>query len=452
MLASERGEPAPLDDVDRPPPTPTCLDLPVEAPPSLGEAWRTVWKIGVLRRIFIALPFLAAAIAGFTSLASLQYQETFHLDAVQRAYLIAPIQLFDLLGLAVGAVIATRLARRDIGLVFRMLAVASLVAAAFAVLFALAPNVPLAFVGNAGIDFSLAIVGPGRAGLALARHPVAGALRGLLHRRAVRAARLPRAPDRRGGGRRRGLPLRPAHPRPHLRHRRAHRGQRRRPHRTRRAGRVDLHAHAEPDADGPPGRPAAAAGRARAQRGLRRRRRPGRRGHRDRRGGDRRPRRHQRRRQVDAAAGHRRGGRGRPRRHRLRRARHHPPAPRRDRPPRRGPGARRRGDLPQSARGGQPARGGLAGPAPRRARRRHDRRGARPPSPPWPRGATSGPPTSRAASSRCSPSPWRPSPGPSCSSSTSSRSGSPPSWSSSCSAPSSRCARAAPPSCSSSSP
>jgi ABC-type branched-subunit amino acid transport system ATPase component/predicted MFS family arabinose efflux permease len=153
MVASERGEPAPLADV--------VVDIPVEPPPSLGEAWRTVWKIGVLRRIFIALPFLAAAIAGFTSLASLQYQETFHLDAVQRAYLIAPIQLFDLLGLAVGAVIATRLARRDIGLVFRMLAVASVVASGFAVLFALAPNVPLAFVGNAGIDFSLAIVGPG---------------------------------------------------------------------------------------------------------------------------------------------------------------------------------------------------------------------------------------------------------------------------------------------------
>ena len=155
MLASERGEPAPLGD------EPDAVDIPVEAPPSLGEAWRTVWKIGVLRRIFIALPFLAAAIAGFTSLASLQYQETFHLDAVQRAYLIAPIQVFDLIGLAIGAVIATRLAQRDIGLVFRMLAVASVVAAAFAVLFALAPNVPVAFVGNAGIDASLAIVGPG---------------------------------------------------------------------------------------------------------------------------------------------------------------------------------------------------------------------------------------------------------------------------------------------------
>ena len=60
-----------------------------------------------------------------------------------------------------GAVIATRLAKRDIGLVFRMLAVASVIAAAFAVLFALAPNVPVAFIGNAGIDASLAVVGPG---------------------------------------------------------------------------------------------------------------------------------------------------------------------------------------------------------------------------------------------------------------------------------------------------
>jgi ABC-type branched-subunit amino acid transport system ATPase component len=155
MLASERGEPAPLADV------PATIEIPVEPPPSLGEAWRTVWKIGVLRRIFYALPFLAASIAGFTSLASLQYQETFHLDAVHRAYLIAPIQVFDLLGLAIGAVVATRLANRDIGLVFKMLGVASLVAAGFAVVFALAPNVPVAFIGNAGIDFSLAIVGPG---------------------------------------------------------------------------------------------------------------------------------------------------------------------------------------------------------------------------------------------------------------------------------------------------
>ena len=157
MLASELGQPAPLGDAT----AATVADAPAEPPPSLGEAWRTVWKVSTLRRIFIALPFLAASIAGFASLASLQYQETFHLDALERAYLTAPVEVFDILGLVVGAMIATRLLKRDVGLVFRMLAVASLLAAGFAVLFALAPNVPLAFVGNAGIVASLAVVGPG---------------------------------------------------------------------------------------------------------------------------------------------------------------------------------------------------------------------------------------------------------------------------------------------------
>ncbi|HEY6471341.1 MAG TPA: MFS transporter, partial [Acidimicrobiales bacterium] len=112
MVASELGQPAPLGDMT----TPAVLEAPAEPPPSLGEAWRTVWKVSALRRIFIALPFLSASIAGFASLASLQYQQTFHLDAVHRAYIIAPIQVFDLLGLAIGAVIATRLAARDIAL------------------------------------------------------------------------------------------------------------------------------------------------------------------------------------------------------------------------------------------------------------------------------------------------------------------------------------------------
>ena len=140
-----------------------------EPPPSMGEAWRLVWKISVLRRLFFALPFLAAAIVGFTSLASLQYQRTFGLDALQRAYIVAPIQVFDILGLVVGARLGTKMAAKDLALAFRLIMYASISAAAFAVLFALAPNVPVAFIGNAGIDASLVIVGPGvLAGLSLA--------------------------------------------------------------------------------------------------------------------------------------------------------------------------------------------------------------------------------------------------------------------------------------------
>ncbi len=155
VVEAEAAAPGPL------PPVPEALPASREEPPSFGEAWRMVWKIGVLRRIFFALPFLAAAIAGFTSLASLQYQETFHLDVVDRAFLVAPVQVFVLVGLVVGATVGTRLAARGLHLVFRMLAVTAVVASAFAVLFALAPSVPVAFFGDAGIEASLAIVGPG---------------------------------------------------------------------------------------------------------------------------------------------------------------------------------------------------------------------------------------------------------------------------------------------------
>ncbi|MGP0031529.1 MAG: MFS transporter [Acidimicrobiales bacterium] len=164
VVEAEAAAPGPLPTETERGPSPL-----LEPPPSFGEAWRMVWKIGVLRRIFIALPFLAAAIAGFGSMASLQYQETFHLDVVQRAFLVAPVQVFVLLGLVVGATVATRLAPRGLHLVFRMLAVAAVVASAFAVLFALAPSVPIAFFADAGIEASLAIVGPGvLAGLSLA--------------------------------------------------------------------------------------------------------------------------------------------------------------------------------------------------------------------------------------------------------------------------------------------
>ena len=115
----------------------------------------------MLRRIFFALPFLAASLIGFASLASLQYQQTFHLDTLARGLIIAPVQLFSLAGLAVGATVATRLASRERRLVFVMIGGAAFVAAAFAVLFALAPTVGVAFIGNAGIVAALAVVGPG---------------------------------------------------------------------------------------------------------------------------------------------------------------------------------------------------------------------------------------------------------------------------------------------------
>lgn len=148
-----------------------------EPPPSFAEAYRMVWKIQALRRIFVALPFLAAAIVGFTSLASIQYDRTFGLDEVQRAMITVPVAVFELVGLTIAARYGTRLAARSPALMFRMLAVASGIAAVFGLLFAGAPNLWIAFIANGIIAGSLTVVGPGvLASLSLALPPRARAI------------------------------------------------------------------------------------------------------------------------------------------------------------------------------------------------------------------------------------------------------------------------------------
>jgi branched-chain amino acid transport system ATP-binding protein len=147
-----------------------------EAPPSFAEGWRMVNKIESLRRIFYALPFLAAALIGFVSLASLKYN-SLGLDERGRGFAAAAAEPFALLGLYYGARIGTRLIVKDPGLVLRFISVVAFVTSVLAAVFAFAPNVPVAILANIGISISLAIVGPGvLASLSLAIPPRARSL------------------------------------------------------------------------------------------------------------------------------------------------------------------------------------------------------------------------------------------------------------------------------------
>jgi branched-chain amino acid transport system ATP-binding protein len=143
-----------------------------EPPPSFSESQRLVWKIDSLRRIFYALPFLAASLIGFGSLAALLYQRQFGLGALERSWIVAAIEPIGLIGLYLGSRVGTRLIARDPGLVIRFIALTSLVAAVFAAVFALAPWLWLAIAANMVIVATLAIVGPGTlAALSLAIPP-----------------------------------------------------------------------------------------------------------------------------------------------------------------------------------------------------------------------------------------------------------------------------------------
>ena len=132
-----------------------------EPPPSFAEAMRMVWTIRSLRRIFIALPFLAASIIGFLSLASLLYEQIFGLDAWQRAWALIPVQLVELAGVAIGARLTSRALTKGASHIFRVLGAAAGVACVMALVFATAPNVFIAVAANCVISAALVVVGPG---------------------------------------------------------------------------------------------------------------------------------------------------------------------------------------------------------------------------------------------------------------------------------------------------
>jgi branched-chain amino acid transport system ATP-binding protein len=132
-----------------------------EPAPSFEESWRMLWKVASLRRVFYSLPFLAASIIGFASLAALLYQHAFGLGTVQRAYIAAVTEPVQVVGLIIGARLGSRLITRDPSLIIRFLAIAAWICGGFAAVFALAPWLWLTIVANMAITATLAVVGPG---------------------------------------------------------------------------------------------------------------------------------------------------------------------------------------------------------------------------------------------------------------------------------------------------
>ena len=132
-----------------------------EPRPSFAEAWRLLWKVEVLRRIWYAVPFLAVAIIGFVSLGGLLYEEVYDLDELQRGYLAAIAEPAQFLGLAVGAKLGTRLFLKDPALIFRFLRGVAFTCAALVACFALSPVLPLTVASHVLLTAVLAVLLPG---------------------------------------------------------------------------------------------------------------------------------------------------------------------------------------------------------------------------------------------------------------------------------------------------
>ena len=132
-----------------------------EATPSFAEGWRIVWRIETLRRIWWSLPFLAASLIGFASLAGLVYDEVFGLDERARGLAAAASEPWSLIGLIYGARVATRLYAKGPEHVLTFLSKVTIIVTAALVVFAAAPNVWVAIAAHSVIAASFAIIAPG---------------------------------------------------------------------------------------------------------------------------------------------------------------------------------------------------------------------------------------------------------------------------------------------------
>jgi branched-chain amino acid transport system ATP-binding protein len=132
-----------------------------EVAPSFAEGWRIVWRIETLRRIWWSLPFLAASLIGFASLASLVYDEVFGLDERARGLAAAAAEPWALAGLIYGARVATRLYAKGPEHILGFLSKVTIVVSAALVVFAAAPNVAVAIAAHSVITAAFAIIAPG---------------------------------------------------------------------------------------------------------------------------------------------------------------------------------------------------------------------------------------------------------------------------------------------------
>jgi branched-chain amino acid transport system ATP-binding protein len=147
-----------------------------EESPSFAESWRTAHKVRSLQRIWWSLPFLATSLIGFVTLASLLYDQKFGLDERARGVAAAVSEPFALVGLVIGARIATRRFVGNVAGLIRFVASVALLTSIASAGFAFAPNVYVAVALNCVISASLAIIGPGvLAALSLAIPPRARA-------------------------------------------------------------------------------------------------------------------------------------------------------------------------------------------------------------------------------------------------------------------------------------
>ncbi|HVM07943.1 MAG TPA: MFS transporter [Acidimicrobiales bacterium] len=131
-----------------------------EEPASFSEAWRILWQVRSLRRIWLSLPIVGVSLVAIRPLVQLFYEQEFGLNEIQRGTISAIAEPFQLVGYFVGIPIAMKLMKRDAGLLLRFMAATFGLTIVSIALLVLAQNLVLAVVFNVFMAAAQASLAP----------------------------------------------------------------------------------------------------------------------------------------------------------------------------------------------------------------------------------------------------------------------------------------------------
>jgi predicted MFS family arabinose efflux permease len=124
----------------------------VEGHVPFGVAFRTLWRVQTLRRIWLAFPFLSFVAIGLNQLFSLYYKDVFDVPASTRGVIQAFDAPFIVLGLLIGTPFIDRGIGSDAGRVMRRIGIAAAIIGVFVLGAAAAPRVAIGVLCSYAIN------------------------------------------------------------------------------------------------------------------------------------------------------------------------------------------------------------------------------------------------------------------------------------------------------------
>ena len=134
-----------------------------EAPASMAEAWRLLWQVRSLRRIWIAIPVVTIPVLALRPLLQLFYADELGLNTAQRGFIAAIGEPFQFVGLFLGIPIATRLMRRNPAYLIQFLGLTILLQMVSLFLLVFTRNIALVVAMRAILSLASATTLPGLA-------------------------------------------------------------------------------------------------------------------------------------------------------------------------------------------------------------------------------------------------------------------------------------------------